>query len=159
MRLKLSHLLLLAAFSLPVAAHADTSFILTTNGQVYTFSLGSPNDSSPNFYATFTVPVTGPGGTHTADIDFYNISNPQVFGAADFHDDNPFVYVAGPMLFTGPTSAPHFIDGFYNLTNIPPYNTGPATLQIGPTPEPSSLILLGTGILGLAGAARRRFKV
>lgn len=114
---------------------------------------GASTDSINNDVFEFT------GTTTLVSGDTYTIT----------HDDGMYLYVNGalvissgsptvaiPSSFVATTSGPVSFDLLYAEVNGEPAVLSGNLGSIAPTPEPSSFILLGSGLLAAAGVVRRR---
>jgi len=63
---------------------------------------------------------------------------------------------SGTYYFTSPVTTLKFSDGFLGAISIDNLNVTPASAA--PIPEPATLFLLGSGLIGIAGIGRRKFK-
>jgi hypothetical protein len=165
---------------------ALTSFSLTSiGGGVFDFSFSGPSDSGSGAFATSTTGTAGQylitGITGTVDSAAITALDPAgtfptVFGGGDnllfnpgvidFGSVNPsFLDISGVSFFAGGQDFNLYYGVFqgndpeaYDLLIATPASAnGAGDVNPSATPEPDSLVLMATGVLGLAGTMRRRF--
>jgi len=149
-----------------LSSAAASALAATPANAAISFALDYPSSTSRDL--TFTIPdnfttfgVTPNQFSLTAYVTYGNgVSQFETMrfiagGAFTFQITSNLNYTyAGPVLFSGPTTAPVFVDGTYNLDRS--YTGSISTLVINSVPEPTSwaLMIAGVGVLG--GAIRRR---
>jgi hypothetical protein len=154
--------------SLPLLAHADL------NGQSGTLNYLYPDTSTIFSTDSFTVPQTvitltyGPDIVNTIDGSGISITfgnTPYSFGSGAFNGEQfvfPSVVLSSPVVTTdfngiNVTSDAH--DIWINWQGLSPNSDSFVNLSVNnaaATPEPTTMLLFGTGLAGLAGFIRKK---
>jgi hypothetical protein len=157
----------------PLVARADTTYDFQATGSGFessgTFTVAAT--ATPGVFDVTNITGKVNGTAITGLIPgSYDPSNPTENDNGDFYFDNvfystePYLDNAGLGIDVG--NSGYQVNFFYNSgpdsywfwdnDNNTNFALDSFTVAVAPTPEPSSLLLLGTGVLGFAGAIRRR---
>ena len=141
---------------------------------------GGPGNSAPSYTvggflnSNGSVATLDPGLDPSMRLDNteFQFQGSSYFSAGTYtltHDDGAFLYLDGSSTcvvcsgspttaeasyFTIATSGTYSFDLLYAEVN-----GAPAVLEMTSTPEPSTFVLLGSGLMGVAGLVRRRMSV
>jgi hypothetical protein len=157
----------LAVFALFSAtqAQADTidNFTYQDAGNTFTWQLAAsptilPDNSLPGLAFVITDVSYSENDIPQNPASLIFSSLPQGGGFFLF-DTFQGILSYGSQIYSGPEDAPTFLEGTFSLPDYFSSSDGsgiPATLTIKSVPEPSSLMLLGTGMLALLGLALKK---
>jgi hypothetical protein len=148
-----------------VAGYYNSAYTAPFSNTAYvSFSADGGNGYGTTYYTT-TFTGNYAGGTGTIDYLVDNDLGITLNGHSVLLDADTTTFPAfdGPGVIVSIPSS-YFVDGTNTLV-FDVFNSGgptafdfTGTVSPAATPEPGSLVLLGTGMLGIAGAVRRRFK-